>query len=837
MLADDDFRVCTACRTDCMSFFCPGIDELGAEPRDRALEGAQHPLEQVVLAGRVEIAQALQGRLVEHRGGAGTHAVTFSMLGDMARGGAECGCAVPCRSSYFRREAGRLEPRGRRALPTIVVDVSRRPCQTWSRTHRARSGSPRRRADRHRERSCRSPWPCSRPPPSARPAPGGCCAGAPPDRRATAATPGAIEDAEFSSVVSHDLRAPIRVVEGFTRIVKEDYGAVLGRIGIDHLDRVLGAATRMNHMIDALLALSRLSSQPLARAAGRSLAARRLRGRGPAAPLARAPGRGRDRARPGRLRRPDAAAHGAREPARQRLEVHRQHRAGADRVRCVIRASRRLSRCATTAPASTCASPIACSASSSACTAPASSRAPASAWRRCAASSCAMAATIWAEGEPERGASFHFSLPSDVALTRPRPTRQPRRAGQQLDRREQQLGLLRRCRRHRRRPGAASRSSASSRLSEWRCISTPTAIATAAGSGSFDGAAVRLRRRGARLRPAGLEMGERGLDRRHDLPDVERLDQVGDGAERLDLRHRLLVGEGREEHERHPALGAQVLGDVEAALAFHADVEQREVGPVLAREQDRVVAVVGVDDLVAGLREAVGQGREHQAVVVDDQDRSLVAHAALPPASPPARRPARSYAASRPGHDRRAASATVATTCRSACSMRRLALRRGSSARTRPRPETPFGIRARLKPAGSWARLRDGDAHAAGLALERAVDALVAVALGTVLDGVGEQLVQRQRDRDRLALGQDPVGHARPVDAAVRSSGRRCAHRAGDRLEHPHHRQRPGVADLQAVDLRDRLHLADDLVDRRRRPRACAWRSAAAARPRPAGCS
>jgi len=78
--------------------------------------------------------------------------------------------------------------------------------------------------------------------------------------------PGAIDDAEFGTLVSHDLRAPIRVVEGFTRIVKEDYGAALGRIGIDHLDRVLGAATRMNHMIDALLALSRLSSQPLTQA-------------------------------------------------------------------------------------------------------------------------------------------------------------------------------------------------------------------------------------------------------------------------------------------------------------------------------------------------------------------------------------------------------------------------------------------------------------------------------------------------------------------------------------------------------------------------------------------
>ena len=69
----------------------------------------------------------------------------------------------------------------------------------------------------------------------------------------------------FGTLVSHDLRAPIRVVEGFTRIVKEDYAAVLDRIGIDHLDRVLGAAARMNHMIDALLALSKLSSQPLQR--------------------------------------------------------------------------------------------------------------------------------------------------------------------------------------------------------------------------------------------------------------------------------------------------------------------------------------------------------------------------------------------------------------------------------------------------------------------------------------------------------------------------------------------------------------------------------------------
>jgi signal transduction histidine kinase len=73
------------------------------------------------------------------------------------------------------------------------------------------------------------------------------------------------EGASFSFTLSHDLRAPIRVVEGFTRILKEDYGRLLDRVGNDHLDRVLGAAARMNHMIDALLTLAKLSQQPLAR--------------------------------------------------------------------------------------------------------------------------------------------------------------------------------------------------------------------------------------------------------------------------------------------------------------------------------------------------------------------------------------------------------------------------------------------------------------------------------------------------------------------------------------------------------------------------------------------
>jgi hypothetical protein len=65
--------------------------------------------------------------------------------------------------------------------------------------------------------------------------------------------------------LSHDLRAPLRVVDGFTRIVQEDYGRLLDRIGNDHLERVLAATARMNGMIDAILEQAQLSQAPVTR--------------------------------------------------------------------------------------------------------------------------------------------------------------------------------------------------------------------------------------------------------------------------------------------------------------------------------------------------------------------------------------------------------------------------------------------------------------------------------------------------------------------------------------------------------------------------------------------
>ncbi len=60
----------------------------------------------------------------------------------------------------------------------------------------------------------------------------------------------------FSYSVSHDLRAPLRTADGFSRALLEDYPDKLDERGKDYLARIRTATQRMGHLIDDLLNLS-----------------------------------------------------------------------------------------------------------------------------------------------------------------------------------------------------------------------------------------------------------------------------------------------------------------------------------------------------------------------------------------------------------------------------------------------------------------------------------------------------------------------------------------------------------------------------------------------------
>jgi len=67
----------------------------------------------------------------------------------------------------------------------------------------------------------------------------------------------------FSYSVSHDLRAPLRAIDGFSQALEEDCAATLDGEGLRYLERVRAAAKRMSELIDALLDLARIARRPM----------------------------------------------------------------------------------------------------------------------------------------------------------------------------------------------------------------------------------------------------------------------------------------------------------------------------------------------------------------------------------------------------------------------------------------------------------------------------------------------------------------------------------------------------------------------------------------------
>ena len=128
----------------------------------------------------------------------------------------------------------------------------------------------------------------------------------------------------FSYSVSHDLRAPLRSIDGFSSALMEDYADRLDEQAISHLRRIRAATQRMAQLIDDLIKLAFVTRSEMhteavdLSALANTIVAefREVR----SGPRGRMRGAGQRR----RSRRSAAASFGARKSAWQCLEVHRQ---------------------------------------------------------------------------------------------------------------------------------------------------------------------------------------------------------------------------------------------------------------------------------------------------------------------------------------------------------------------------------------------------------------------------------------------------------------------------------------------------------------------------------
>jgi light-regulated signal transduction histidine kinase (bacteriophytochrome) len=69
----------------------------------------------------------------------------------------------------------------------------------------------------------------------------------------------------FSHSVSHDLRAPLRSMHAFARMLADEYGTALDERGRGYIQRVLGSTERMENLVEDMLRLSHVNAMELRR--------------------------------------------------------------------------------------------------------------------------------------------------------------------------------------------------------------------------------------------------------------------------------------------------------------------------------------------------------------------------------------------------------------------------------------------------------------------------------------------------------------------------------------------------------------------------------------------
>ena len=217
--------------------------------------------------------------------------------------------------------------------------------------------------------------------------------------------------------IAHDLRAPLRGIDGFSHLLLEDYGKTLDAEGQRYLQRVRDAAKHMGRLIDSLLALGHVTqasirSQQVDLSELARATAERLKESQPDRVVEFVIGDGLTEKGDGTLL--GAAIENL---AGQRVEVHAKLTEGAHRVRGHPRGRARLpTSSATTARASTWPSPRNSSVSFSGFTGPPNSRGPALAWRPFSGSCIATAAAYGRRAGLARGPAS--TLPSGIASIR-----------------------------------------------------------------------------------------------------------------------------------------------------------------------------------------------------------------------------------------------------------------------------------------------------------------------------------------------------------------------------------------------------------------------------------